>query len=144
MFWQVTVDASDPERLTRFWAAAMGWTGTPPEGEEPWQRYFRQRLGDQAAYTDRLFDPSGAPPTLWFQQVPEPKAGKNRLHLDLYPTGRDAGLTREQRTALVDAEVARLVGLGASVLHVVADGDLRDVDYFTVMRDPEGNEFCVS
>jgi len=49
------------------------------------------------------------------QRLPEPKAGKNRLHLDLYPTGRDNALPMLQRIEIVEAKVAELVDLGASV-----------------------------
>jgi hypothetical protein len=49
-----------------------------------------------AAFDDRLFDPAGLRPPIWFQEVPEAKTGKNRLHLDLYPTGRDNALPMER------------------------------------------------
>ena len=71
------------------------------------------------ANTDR-----GERPRLWFQRVPQPKSGKNRVHLDL-------------RADDLDQEVARLVGLGASVLYA------RTTDDLVVMGDPEGNEFCL-
>ena len=62
-------------------------------------------------------------PNLWFIQVPEGKTAKNRMHFDLRAPG-DVG-----------AEVGRLTALGATVLR-------REAAH-TVMRDPEGNEFCV-
>ena len=62
-------------------------------------------------------------PNMWFNRVPEPKVAKNRLHFDLRPLDDRAG------------EVSRLERLGASVVEVF--------DSHTVMRDPEGNEFCV-
>ena len=128
-----------------FWAAALGWTGTPPSTPDtPWWRHYRRRLGDAEAFTDRLFDPKGLRPPLWFQQVPEAKSGKNRLHLDLYPTDRDPSLTLEQRVALVDATVDELVALGATVRHRERDDDPGDPSYFVTLADPEGNEFCVS
>jgi len=67
--------------------------------------------------------PAGAGPRLWFQLVPEPKQVKNRVHLDLCATD-------------VEAEIARLTGLGASVL--------ARHDENTILADPEGNEFCLS
>jgi hypothetical protein len=91
-----------------------------------------------------LFDPTGHGPALWFQQVPESKAGKNRLHLDLYPTGRDDALPVERRVEIVEATVAELVGLGATVERRTRDDDPDDPVFFVVMHDPEGNEFCVS
>jgi predicted enzyme related to lactoylglutathione lyase len=76
--------------------------------------------------------------------VPEEKAGKNRLHLDLYPTGRDNSLSQQRRVELVDAKVAELVELGARILRTTRDDDPDDLQYFVVLQDPEGNEFCVS
>jgi hypothetical protein len=116
MFWQLTVDANNPALLAGFWARALGYRPVPPaEPETTWHRHYRARLGQQAAFDDRIFDPAGLRPPLWFQQVPEAKAGKNRLHLDLYPTGRDLALSLERRAEIVEATVAELVALGASV-----------------------------
>ena len=65
-------------------------------------------------------------PSWFFIRVPESKAGKNRVHVDLTATDREA-------------EVARLVALGAT-----ADSDHDEWGaVWTTMRDPEGNEFCV-
>lgn len=102
------------------------------------------RLGAEAAFDDRLFDPAGLRPPIYFQEVPETKAGKNRLHLDLYPTGRDNALPLDRRIEVVDAKVAGLVGLGASVQRRTRHDDPEDPIYYVVMHDPEGNEFCVS
>ena len=66
--------------------------------------------------------------TIWLQPVSEPKRDKLRLHLDLRPEGGD-----------VEGEVKRLLGLGATMADVGQTGDER----FTVLADPEGNEFCV-
>ena len=82
-------------------------------------------------------------PPIWFQPVPESKAGKNRLHLDLYPTGRDRALPLEQRIEIVEAKVADLITLGATVQRREREDDPDDPVYFVVMHDPEGNEFCV-
>ncbi len=68
----------------------------------------------------------GRPPLL-FQKVPEPKTAKNRVHLDF-------------RAPVMADEVARLVKLGASVVAERSLGDFR----WTVLADPEGNEFCVA
>ena len=116
VFWQLTIDANDPARLARFWAQALGYQPVPPtEPETTWQAHYHSRLGAKAAFDDRLFDPAGLRPPIWFQEVPETKTGKNRLHLDLYPTGRDNALPLERRIEIVEAKVAELVGLGASV-----------------------------
>jgi len=76
--------------------------------------------------------------------VPETKAATNRLHLDLYPAGRDNALPLERRIEIVEAKVAELAGLGASVERRTRHDDPDDPVYFVVMNDPEGNEFCVS
>jgi hypothetical protein len=144
MFFQLTVDCHDPARLSAFWARALGYQSTPPSGPETWWELYRFRLGDDDAFDDRIFDPDGLRPPLWFQQVPEDKAGKNRLHLDLYPTGRDRSLPLPRRVEVVDAKVAELVGLGASVLRTTREEDPDDPGYYVLMQDPEGNEFCVS
>jgi hypothetical protein len=145
IFWQLTFDANDPSRLAEFWGKALGYQPAPPERPETtWHAHYRSRLSGEPAFDDRLFDPDGLRPPLWFQAVPEAKAGKNRLHLDLYPTGRDNGLPIERRVEIVEAKVAELVGLGASVHERTREDDPADPVYFVVMRDPEGNEFCVS
>jgi Glyoxalase-like domain len=70
---------------------------------------------------------------LYFMKVPEPKVGKNRLHLDLVTSGP------------MEAEVTRLVEAGAKMVEVRQDPASYDnPDTWTVMRDPEGNEFCVT
>ena len=86
VFWQLTIDANDPAMLARFWAQALGYQPVPPtEPATTWHALYRARLGEDAAFDDRLFDPAGLRPPIWFQQVPEAKAGKNRLHLDPVP-----------------------------------------------------------
>lgn len=145
MFWQLTIDANDPARLAAFWRQALAYAPAPPTAPETtWWTHYRERLGDETEFADRLFDPDGLRPPIWFQRVPEAKAGKNRVHLDLYPTGRDTTMPQEERVALVDAKVAELVGLGATVERTDRDDDPDDPVYYVVMHDPEGNEFCVS
>jgi Glyoxalase-like domain len=145
VFWQLTIDANAPAVLARFWAQALDYQPAPPDGPETtWHAHYRARLEGEAAFDDRLFDPAGLRPPIWFQQVPEAKAGKNRLHLDLYPTGRDNALPVERRIKIVEAKVAELVGLGASVERRTRHDDPEDPIYHVIMHDPEGNEFCVS
>lgn len=145
VFFQITVDCLDPPSLARFWAEALGYTPVPPtEPDTPWHRHYRQRLGDAAAFDSRLFDPEGLRPPIWFQAVPEGKAGKNRIHLDVYPTGRDPSLTQQRYVEIVDARVEELVALGAVVQRRDRDDDPEDPYYYVVMQDPEGNDFCVS
>ncbi len=145
VFFQITIDCLDPPALVRFWAQALGYTPVPPaEPDTPWNRHYRGRLGDGEAFDNRLFDPEGLRPPIWFQRVPEPKAGKNRVHLDVYPTARDDSLTPAERVAKVDARVDELVALGAVVQWRDRDDDPDDPYYYVVLQDPEGNEFCIS
>ena len=104
----LTFDCVDALVLARFWAAALG------------------SQVDEESTSERAFvEPAGwGGPSLWFQQVPEPKSAKNRLHMDLRAPGR------------LEDEVRRLEQLGATVLR-------RQGDDLVVMSDPEGNELCV-
>lgn len=103
----VTWDCSDALALARFWAAALG---SDVDEDSTQAKAYVEAAGWGA-------------PNMWFNQVPEPKAAKNRLHLDLRAPGHMA------------EEVARLEALGATIE--------RRGDAITVMHDPEGNEFCV-
>ena len=107
--WEQTiVDARDPDALGRWWREALGWVVVSDDPDE-----FEIR-----PTADRL-------PGLLFVPVPEPKATKNRLHLDFRPDDRGA-------------EVERLLGLGATRVDV-GQGE----QSWIVLADPEGNEFCV-
>jgi len=86
-----------------------------------------------------VIDPDGRGPRLYFQRVPEAKAGKNRLHLDLHVSARPAAPVEERRRA-VEPEADRLVALGATVVGPVEEMG----SWWLVMRDPEGNEFCLT
>lgn len=145
VFYQLTIDANDPAMLARFWARALGFVPEPPaEPKTTWHDHYQSRLGDRTAFPDRIFDPSGLRPPIWFQQVPETKAGKNRLHLDLYVTARDNAMPFGRRVELVEAKVAELTGLGATVLRRIPEDDPEYPNYVAVMQDPEGNEFGVA
>ncbi|MFC9491219.1 VOC family protein, partial [Streptomyces hydrogenans] len=101
-----------------------------------------EELGDGAGdLPESLVDPAGVGPRVWFQQVPEPKTGKNRLHLDL-KVGGGRAVPLAVRRARVDGEVARLTAIGATVLYAMDEPDGMDY-YAVVLQDPEGNEFCV-
>ena len=89
--FQLVIDCADPEPLARFWAAALGYElEPPPEGFASWDAYWRDvgvpedELGLGA---DCITDPDGLGPRIWFQVVPERKAVKNRLHLDIGASG---------------------------------------------------------
>ena len=113
--WQcVCVDSTDPSAAATFWEKALGWRRTHDSADEV-----------------ALEPPSGSPeegvsPDILFLRVPEPKAVKNRLHIDLRPDDQAA-------------EVARLEELGATRTSV---GQGEGVTW-VVMTDPDGNEFCV-
>jgi predicted enzyme related to lactoylglutathione lyase len=112
----LAIDATDPSRLARFWAAALGWEVAADKGDvaNVWPHGFHYP------------DPAALP--LVFLAVPEAKTSKNRIHLDL----------ASESVAHQAAQVERLLGLGA----VRADIGQGDVPW-EVMADPEGNEFCV-
>jgi predicted enzyme related to lactoylglutathione lyase len=108
------VDSADPTRLAGFWESALGWRRTHEQDDEV---VLEPPAGSRE---------DGVVPDLLFVRVPDDKAGKNRLHLELRP--------RDQ-----NAEVARLELLGARRADV---GQSPDVSW-VVMADPDGNEFCV-
>jgi hypothetical protein len=135
---QVVVDCADPAALAEFWADALGYVlEPPPEGYGSWREWLVAVGVPEHLWNSRsaVVDPDGAGPRLFFQQVPEEKAGKNRVHLDVRVGGRGP-----DARALIDAEVARLEGRGATRAWVVDEPN----DYCVVLRDPEGNEFCVT
>jgi len=144
--WQLTIDCADPDRLVPFWAQALGYVpADPPSGHASWRDYYlslgvpESELGDGEAL-DRLVDPTGRGPLIWFQIVPERKSLKNRLHLDL-KVGGGRSVPLDERRRRVDAKVAELSALGAIVVRVT---DSTEPEHYAVlMNDPEGNEFCV-
>lgn len=105
----ITFDALDTRRMAEFWARALG--------------YEVQVVTEEFA---AVIDPERRMPRCCFQKVETSKVGKNRVHLDLF-------------VADMEAEVERLVGLGAQVVGRRGDGDV----VWTTMLDVEGNEFCV-
>jgi predicted enzyme related to lactoylglutathione lyase len=107
----LVLDCADAEALARFWSAALGYT----------------TLGRAGDYV-MLVDADGLKPKLLLQAVPEPKAAKNRMHLDI-------------DTPDVEVEVARLEALGARRLE--AEPRREHGTNWVIMADPEGNEFCV-
>jgi hypothetical protein len=139
---QVVIDCADPDRLAHFWADALHYRiQDPPEGFASWPDFLRAQGIPEADFNkaSAVVDPDGKGPRIYFQRVPEAKVVKNRVHLDLnVGGGHDAGLDENRRR--VDAEVERLQGLGASVFR---PGSVEDGEYWVVMQDPEGNEFCV-
>ncbi|NUT46762.1 MAG: VOC family protein [Saccharothrix sp.] len=146
--WKLVVDTANAPALADFWAAALEY-----EVEDPGALIERLlaagHLGEEAVVEHRgrrnfrgyaairhpedPFDPVsgvGRGRRLLFQDVPEPKSGKNRLHIDVH--SGQGGL---------DELVARLEGLGATR---VREFDRGPAGHWWVMLDPEGNEFCAS
>ena len=107
---EVVVDAVDPERLAAFWGEVLGWQ--------------RTATYDGAA---EIAGPENDRPTIVFLPVDAAKAGKNRIHLDVNPTGCDQ-----------EEELVRLLSLGAVEVDV-GQGE----QTWVVLADPEGNEFCL-
>lgn len=107
----VVIDCNDLPGMLAFWSAALGYV---PRDDPP---------GDDFVV---LRDPAGARVNVSLQLVPEPRAGKNRLHLDLYTPDRDG-------------EVARLLNLGATRAPRIPEPG----EDFVLLHDPEGNVFCV-
>ena len=137
---QVVMDCADPARLAAFWAAALGYeVQAPPEGFDSWEAALRAWGVPEDAWNAKsaVVDPGGAGPRIFFQQVPEPKTVKNRVHLDVN-AGGSPGTSEEDRRRRVSETSDRLVALGASVLREMEELGER----WIVMRDPEGNEFC--
>jgi hypothetical protein len=135
---QVAIDCTDPGALAQFWAAALpGYAiQDPPEGFDSWEAFLEARQVPRELWNSRSAI-VGPGPRVFFQQVPEPKTVKNRVHLDLHAGGGPAVPVDEQR-AKVRAEVERLQALGAS--YVEEHEEMGVV--WAVMTDPEGNEFC--
>jgi hypothetical protein len=137
--FQVVVDCAAPHELADWWADALGWQ------VEAQDAAFIRRMIDAGYATDdettthngalvwktgaAINSPDPNRPRLLFQQVPEGKRVKNRMHLDLR-----VGAERRE------AEVARLVAAGATELHRASQGPHE----WATLADPEGNEFCVS
>jgi catechol 2,3-dioxygenase-like lactoylglutathione lyase family enzyme len=139
---QVTFDCADPNALAGFWCEVLGYKyDAPPAGFDTWDAALDafgvppERRNDASAASD----PEGAGPRLFFQRVPEGKSAKNRVHLDVRAA---PGLDGDARMPALEAECARLVGLGAQ--RVARHEPAPPLSHgFIVMTDPEGNEFCL-
>ena len=138
---QVTFDALDPASLSDFWTVALGYIIQPPPPEyASWDDWATAMGIPEENWNDAraLVDPDGNGPRLFFQRVPEGKSAENRVHLDINAgDGHDA--EPAVRIRAVNRHVAELEQLGATRIAVF---DQRG-EYWVVMHDPEGNEFCV-
>ncbi|HET6637003.1 MAG TPA: VOC family protein [Streptomyces sp.] len=146
--WKLVVDSVDAPALADFWAAALGYEVEDPSalierllaagqvGEEVVAEHRGRRIFRGYAAIRHPDDPYdevsgiGRGRRLLFQDVPEGKSGKNRLHIDVH--GEPGGL---------DPLVARLEQLGATRVREVDQGP---AGHWWVMQDPEGNEFCAA
>ncbi|WP_125777474.1 VOC family protein [Antribacter gilvus] len=122
-WYSTVVESTDHKKLARWWAEALGWDVIFETDDEavvvpPWARDLSQQLEFHRV-----------PPGFVFVPVVHEKTTKNRLHWDFAPH------TSDDR----DAEIARLVGLGATIIDVGQP----DEATWTVLADPDGNEFCV-
>ena len=130
LLYNVTFACADPPRLAAFWASALGYVERPPDTD------FLQKLLDAGLDPAELdsyasaVHPDGTLPRLLFQRRQKTPAADLPLRLDLDPID-------------VEAEVARLVSLGARTVHVTMHDANADRDLWTLMKDPEGNGFCV-
>jgi hypothetical protein len=114
----VAVDCRNAYELSEWWKPVLGYTDVDGDPNEP-------------GHTECVIvDPTDRRVGLIFLEVPEGKTVKNRLHLDVRPDGDG---TR-------DEELARLLGLGATVVDDRREDDGRG---WVVLADPEGNEFCI-
>jgi hypothetical protein len=119
----IVVDCQHPASLARFWAAALDGYQVAPYDKKELERLRAEGIDDPEDDPTVLVESApGVRPRLFFVRVPEGKVVKNRVHLDL---GADNA----------DAEVDRLVSLGATVIE--------DFDQWIQLADPEGGEFCV-
>lgn len=136
---QVVVDSNAPHELADWWAEALGWRVEPQDeafitrmvqaGAAREADTMRHRGALVWALGAAITSPEPGRPRVLFQRVPEPKSVKNRLHLDV-----------RVGPELREAEIARLIGLGATELGRHAQGPME----WATLADPQGNEFCVA
>ena len=138
MDFQVTIDCTRPHELADWWAEALGWT------VEPSDEAFIRRMVEAGHASEEdttshrgvlvwkegaaITSPDPGRPRVLFQQVPEGKTVKNRVHLDVRPGAEEAAAT-----------VERLLAMGATELWRGSQGP----HTWVTLADPEGNEFCV-
>ena len=138
---QVTFDCANPDRVAQFWAMALDYKiQDPPPGFASWPDFLKAQNVPEEKWNSAsaLVDPEGKGPRLFFQKVPEGKAVKNRVHLDVNVGGSRAAPEPERRQR-INQKVEQLIGLGA-----IKVGEFTQMgDSWIIMQDPEGNEFCL-
>ncbi|KHF42108.1 VOC family protein [Saccharomonospora viridis] len=136
---QVTFDATDPQRLSEFWALVLDYeVWNPHDGREPWE-VFGVDLGPSRTHRDTwsaVVDPEGRGPRVLFRKVAESKTTEGRVHLNVDVSGHGKG-TEGWRKVRDKADA--LVAAGGTVVREVDE----PLGRCLVMRDPEGNEFCL-
>lgn len=139
---QLSLDCADPARMAAFWAEALGYRlQDPPDGFDTWPAALTAWGVPESEWNSAsaVVDPEGKGPRVYFQRVPEPKTAKNRLHMDLRVSD-GPGVPVERKRAQIAPTVTRLVELGATEV-----GEVEEMgSVWTVMQDPEGNEFCIT
>ena len=137
--FQVTFDCAEPERVARFWCEVLGYVvPPPPTGFDTWADFDRSLPPEKQGSAYAAIDPTGVGPRLFFQRVPEGKVVKNRVHLDVRV---GTGMVGEERLAVLEAECARLIPLGATRFQLLEADE--ENESCLVMQDVEGNEFCL-
>jgi hypothetical protein len=139
--FQVTFDSLDPDRLAKFWAQVLHYKEQdPPSGFGSWEEFLKAQGVPEQEWNSAsaIVDPEKVGSRIYFQQVSERKSVKNRVHLDVNVT---AGMKapEEERRGRIFGEAERLIGLGAVKLNVFEESG----EFWIVMADPEGNEFCL-
>jgi hypothetical protein len=132
--FQITIDCHDANTMCAFWSIALGYVlEPPPAGYLSWEDFLRANhiATPQPGAIGALVDPDNIGPRILFMRVPEAKVVKNRVHLDIR-----AGRTDADK----QAKVAELLEAGASEIRRVDEHG----NWWMVMADPEGNEFCVT
>ncbi|MCY7397099.1 MAG: VOC family protein [Nocardioides sp.] len=124
--WTLGCDAADPHRLAAFWCLALGYVPEP---------------GYDDPHGASIVDPDGRGPAIGFLRVPEAKAAKNRVHVDLRVAG-EPPWDLAQRERLIRARATELTAAGASHVRDESYGEQQLAH--VVMTDPEGNEFCIA
>src|SRR4051794_1148216 len=118
-FKDLCLDARDHQALADWWCAALGYVRRDElaPSDDGWERPIDWPVP--------IADPSGVGPLIWFNPVPEPKIGKNRMHFD------------------VEGDTNALISAGATLVRTRdADPEPADAIEWDVLAAPEGNEFC--
>ena len=135
----MTFDCANPRAVAEFWKGVLGYVDPPvPTGFPSWDAFDAALPVASQGSTWAAQDPHGVGPRLFFQRVPEAKAVKNRVHLDVRV---GVNLTGDERVLALENEAARLETLGGRRLRLLAADEENEA--CLVMQDVERNEFCL-